>query len=117
MQYAQPLQLKMMDAPGSKVSDESFRILSNLLQPGSKDNYASAAEAIVALLPSDHPDSTPVWTFGETCIEIAEQIDYTHPAQLKLAGFIEYLSAEKPFGGRVMTPAHSSDRSSLMCSI
>lgn len=95
------LNLKMEGPEGEKVTNGTFNILRDYLQPNSSMTQESAAKAILNLLPKDSPDSTEVRTFGEMCIEIVEQIHYSHPSQIKLAALLEYLGPSKQLSGRV----------------
>lgn len=92
------LNLKMEGSEGSRVNDETFKILRDYLQPGSSMTMKSAASALLGLLPEDAPFSTDVWVFGEMCLEVAEQIHYSHPSQMKLAALLEYLGRFKQLG-------------------
>ncbi|KAL2850447.1 hypothetical protein BJX68DRAFT_266656 [Aspergillus pseudodeflectus] len=49
------------------------------------------------LLPENAPLSNEVWSAGTVIIEIAGQIPYSHPAQLKLATLVEHLSKAEKF--------------------
>jgi hypothetical protein len=71
--------------------DKVFVILRDLLQPDTTLSLESAAESVLALLPENAPLSTEIWSFGEVCFELSEQIPYHHPSQLKLARFLEYI--------------------------
>lgn len=97
------LDLKMVDPPGDPIPDKTFALLRDFLQPDSNLRLESVARSIEDFLPENAPLSTEVWDFGESCIEVAEQIPYYHPSQLKLTGLLEYL-ANSPKLGR----AHNS---------
>lgn len=71
--------------------DKVFVILRDLLQPDTTLSLESAAESVLALLPEKAPLSTEIWSFGEVCFELSEQIPYHHPSQLKLARLLEYI--------------------------
>ncbi|KAL1872447.1 hypothetical protein VTK73DRAFT_1525 [Phialemonium thermophilum] len=68
-----------------------FAILSDFLQPYSQMTISSAATAVLDLLPSNAPLSTEVWVTGELVLELAEQIPYNHPSQVKLAKMMEQM--------------------------
>ena len=92
------LVLKMEAPPGDPIPDKIFSLLREFLQPQSRRTLESVARLIIETLPDKAPQSREVWAFGESCIEIAEQIPYSHPSQLKLAGLIEYLANSVKLG-------------------
>lgn len=91
------LDLKMV-VPTSDIMHKVFKILRVFLQPNTVVTQQSAANSILDLLPDKAPESTEVWEFGELCIELAEQIPYHHPSQLKLVGLLHYLGMSTKFG-------------------
>ncbi|KAI9837081.1 MAG: hypothetical protein M1819_000730 [Sarea resinae] len=92
------LDLKLEDPPGHALTDKTFRLLRDFLQPDTVLTMESTAESILELLPENAPLSTDIWSFGETCIELAEQIPYYHPSQLKLAALFEHLGQSAKLG-------------------
>jgi len=91
------LYLRIED-PDDPLANKTLRILQGFLQPSSRLTIKDTAQSILALLTKDAPVSTEVWDFGETCIEIAEQIPYHHPSQIKLAALFEELGKSSKFG-------------------
>ncbi|RDW70677.1 DUF3632 domain-containing protein [Aspergillus mulundensis] len=81
----------------SPYSQEAvFAVLNDFLQPESTKPLHQAVREILALLPENAPESTEIWSAGDIIIEVASQIPYSHPSQLKLAQLVEQLiSAEK----------------------
>ncbi|KAI9860061.1 MAG: hypothetical protein M1813_006409 [Trichoglossum hirsutum] len=75
----------------SSSTDKIFIILRDFLQPDAALSLESTAKSILDLLPEEAPLSTEVWSFGELCFELAEQIPYYHPSQIKFARLLEYL--------------------------
>ena len=51
----------------------------------------STATSLLNMLPKDKVESTEVWMFWKFCIDLAEQIAYHHPLQLKLVELMQYL--------------------------
>jgi hypothetical protein len=79
-------------AGSSAYSDDKvFIILRDFLQPDSTLSVESATQSILDLLPENAPLSDEIWSFGEVCFELAEQIPYYHPSQLKFARLLEYI--------------------------
>lgn len=81
----------------SYSDDEFFSILNDFLQPETTKSLNEIVQSILALLPENAPGSGEIWSAGSTMIEIAEQIPYSHPSQLKLAALIEELSKTDKF--------------------
>ena len=96
------LELKMEEPSGDPSLDKTFALLRDFLQPESILTLEFTARSIEDLLPEKAPLSTEIWIFGETCVDIAEQIPYHHPSHLKLAALLEYL-ANSPKLGQVHT--------------
>jgi len=92
------LNLKMEDPPGDAIPDKTFALLRDFLEPHSTVTLEFTARSIEDLLPGKAPLSTEIWDFGESCIEVAEQIPYYHTSQLKLAGLLEYLASSPKLG-------------------
>jgi hypothetical protein len=72
-------------------------ILRDFLQPDSKTTLQSAAQSLLVLIPSNASSNAEVRSFGDICVELAEQIPYDHPSQLKLVGLLQYLSTSPKF--------------------
>jgi hypothetical protein len=85
------LDLQLEGPYGHVVTDKTFAILRDYLQPNSAMTLSSAEKSILDLLPNDDQYATDVLTFGEVCIEVVEQIPYYHPSQIKLARLLEHL--------------------------
>jgi hypothetical protein len=84
--------------PGQTYSDlHVLHILNEFLQPNSRKPLQETVDSILALLPENAPLSNEVWSAGTVIIEIAGQIPYSHPAQLKLAILVEQLSKADKF--------------------
>jgi hypothetical protein len=75
------------------LDQQAFAILRDFLEPDSKTSLNSACTSILALLPDKDPDGMPVWLLGELCIELAEQIPYSHISQLKLVRLLQQMSS------------------------
>lgn len=86
-----PLNLTIEKPTGNIVIDKTLDFLRDFLQPTTALSLRSTACSILDVLPDKAPNSTEVWCFGETCIDLAEQIPYNHPSQVKLAALLEYL--------------------------
>lgn len=81
------------DVGGTGYSDSKvFLILRDFLQPDTTKSLAFTVESILDLLPKNAPMSNEVCSAGEVCLELAEQIPYHHPSQIKLARVVEELS-------------------------
>jgi len=84
------LDLKTEGPTGHTLSDNTFHLLRGFPQPDTALILESTAQSILDLLAEKDPQSTEIWSFGEICIELAEQIPYHHPSQLKLVALLEY---------------------------
>lgn len=84
----------------SRSAHKLCAILLGYFDPKNPTSLHSTAVSILGVLPKNKPESTEVWMFGELCIELAEQIPYHHPFQLKLVGLLEYLQLS-PHLGRI----------------
>lgn len=69
-----------------------FLILQDYLQPDTETTLEYAVQSILALLPDNASLSNEANDLGEVCLELAEQIPYHHPSQIKLARVVEELS-------------------------
>lgn len=79
---------------GTTTFSESkvFLILQDYLQPDSKTSLESAVQSILSLIPENASLLTEVYYLGLVFLELAEQIPYDHPSQIKLARVVEELS-------------------------
>lgn len=68
-----------------------FPVLRDFLQPDTTLSLESAAQSILENLPENAPMSNQVYTFCTLCFELAEQIPYNHPSQVKFARLLEYM--------------------------
>ena len=84
--------------PPDPYEDKTFAILHDYLQPDTRLSLKSTANSILDLLPDNEPYSTTVYVFGGLCIELAEQIPYHHPSQLKLAELLRYIGMSTKLG-------------------
>lgn len=85
-------------AGGTEYSEARVAaILRDFLQPDTKLSLKDAAEALLVLIPTDASDYAEVFSFGEICVELAEQIPYRHPSQLKLTQLLHYVSRSPKF--------------------
>ena len=91
------LDLKI-EIPTDALTYKFFCILRDYLQPDTTLTLHSTALSVLELLPNDDPQSIEVAFFGETCVELAEQIPYHHPSQIKLAGLLESIGDSEKFG-------------------
>lgn len=60
---------------------EVFLILQEFFQPNSKISPEEAVDRIIAIFPDGYSDLRSI---NDVCLELAEQIPYHHPSQLKL---------------------------------
>ena len=102
------LDLKSEDSLDDPFTFKVFSLLSDHLQPDTTSTQQSTAKALLDLLPDGKPESSDIWSFGETCIDLAEQIPYHHPSQLKLAALLDCMGKSTKLksssGGKVSTP-------------
>ncbi|KAL8831639.1 MAG: hypothetical protein Q9191_000753 [Dirinaria sp. TL-2023a] len=91
------LKLKI-EEPAPKITVETYHILRDFLQPSSRMTVVNAAKLVLDLLPEEGAESDIVWSFGETCIEVAEQIPWHHPSQFKPAAFFEEIGRFSKLG-------------------
>jgi hypothetical protein len=78
--------------PKSDADQQTFAILRGFLQPDSKMSLGSASTSLLAFLPEEQPESIHIKLLGDVCIELAEQIPYSHPSQLKLARLLQRMA-------------------------
>jgi hypothetical protein len=84
--------------------EKVFQVLNDYLQPDTKMSLDSAVHSILALLPEKEPLSTEVWSVGEVVLQLAEQIPYHHPSQIKLARLMEGLTRSPKFTTELSEP-------------
>lgn len=84
---------------GTTAFSESkiFLILEDYLQPNSKTSLESAVQSILTLIPENASMSNEVYRVGQVFLELAEQIPYHHPSQIKLVRAVEELSRSAKF--------------------
>lgn len=87
-----------LEVPTESLAHKTFHILHDFLQPDTASTLETTAQSILDLLPENAPYGHEVWIFGETCIEVAEQIPYHHPSQLKLAALLDYIGMSPKLG-------------------
>lgn len=75
-------------------------ILRDFLQPGTKLSLREAAASLLDLIPANASGDAEVCSFGVICVELAEQIPYHHPSQLKFTQLLSYLSMSPKFVDR-----------------
>lgn len=76
-----------------------FLVLSHFLQPDSTLSSIDAAEHVISVFPYKYPDLRQLIS---VCFEIAEQIPYHHPSQIKLVRLLwivgrSAMHFEKPY--------------------
>lgn len=88
--------LEFRDRDDSEDSDADRKVahhLRDFLQPSSQAATVEAtSSSILDLLPKDDPQGDAVSKLSSECIELARQIPYSHPAQLKLVRAILKMS-------------------------
>lgn len=91
----------MEDPRGQDVFvDKAFDLLRDFLQPGTSLSLKTLSRQILRLLPERAPESYEAGMIGDLFIELAEQIPYHHPSQLKLVTLLESLG-KSPKVGRI----------------
>ena len=85
--------------PIDPYSLKTFAILRDYLEPDTQSSLESTACSILNLLPEKDPNhGIEVRSFSDLCIEIAEQIPYHHPSQLKLVELLAYIGMSEKLG-------------------
>lgn len=85
-------------AGGTNYSDARVAvILRDFLQPDTKLSLQEAATSLLILIPANASGHAEVCSFGGICVELAEQIPYHHPSQLKFTQLLRYLSISPKF--------------------
>ena len=78
---------------------KTFAILRDYLEPDSQLRLESTAASILNLLPEKDPNhGSEVYDFSGLCIELAEQIPYHHPSQLKLVELLAHIGMSDRLG-------------------
>ena len=90
--------LKLTPENDDKTAMRIFHILQDYLQPESSALLQGTVHAVFDVLPKGKPGSNEVWNFGQACLDIAEQMPYWHPSQLKLVGLVAELSYSTALG-------------------
>ena len=85
------LKFEMEDITESKLTEKTFHLLSDFLQPDSALKLNSIAQTIMTLLPERAVGSSELRSFNLLIFEFGEQIPYYHPSQHKLAALMERL--------------------------
>ena len=93
-----PLKLRLLEPLDDPAEDKTIAILQDYLQPDSKTSQDTAKQSLLDLLPENQPQSTKIWEFGMTCIELAEQIPYFHSSHAKLARLLDQMGKSPKFG-------------------
>lgn len=89
---------RITSAGGTDYSEARVAaILRDFLQPDTKLSVQEAAESLLVLIPANASNNAEVCSFGGICVELAEQIPYHHPSQLKLVQLLHYLSRSPKF--------------------
>nr|POF06892.1 hypothetical protein CFP56_31516 [Quercus suber] len=83
------LVLQPVEPGDDPIADQMFDILRETLQPDPKVSVDKAVAQIVELIPIKKYHSSELTMFLMTCLEIAEQIPYDHPAMVKLVTIID----------------------------
>lgn len=87
-------------------------ILRDFLQPDAKMSLEAAAKSLLVMIPAHAPESAEVHSFGEICVELAEQIPYHHSSHLKLVQLLRHLSRSPKFTSR-STPLVTFDHTAF----
>ena len=92
------LKLTLEDYPTKVIAmDRTYEILHDYLQPNSVLSVEAIRDQIIALLPDKAPMSPEMLAVVRTFLELAEQIPYHHPSQLKLVDLLVYLGQSTKF--------------------
>ena len=95
----------MEDIEDDVVTETTFNLLRDFLQPNSTLTLDITAPKLLELLPSQKAvGSTDLMAFNNICITFAEQIPYHHPSQHKLAALMEYLAGSMKLNVSNPTP-------------
>ena len=103
------LKLTTEDVGENAFVDKHFYLLQSYLQPDTSLTLDATSQKILDSIPEEKPSmSQEVWLFGELCIELAEQIPYHHPSQIRLADLLEKLAEWSKFGSFNYAGHHQS---------
>ena len=71
--------------PPPAFATKMLHILQDFLRPRAEKSATlkATAQAVLKALPDVPPHAGEIYKFGSVCQEVAEQIPYHHPAQLK----------------------------------
>ena len=87
------LKFEMEDFADHEVTEKTFYVLRDFLQPNAAPTLESTAQTLLDLLPAEKTvGSDELMFFNNVCIDFAEQIPYCHPSQHKLAALMECLA-------------------------
>ena len=87
------LKFEMEDIADHEVTEKTFHVLRDFLQPDSASTLESTARILLDLLPAEKTvGSDELMFLNNVCIEFAEQIPFSHPSQHKLAALMECLA-------------------------
>ena len=76
---------------------EVANVLRDFLQPNTKKSSKMVTEHIISMVPPNASGNAEVRSFGEICVELAEQIPYNHLSQLKLTALFQRLGKSPKF--------------------
>ncbi|KAK1770168.1 hypothetical protein QBC33DRAFT_609500 [Phialemonium atrogriseum] len=82
---------------GTNAEIKFANLLRDYVQLGDKRSVEDIAKEILAILPANGQYSTEMSAFSQLCVEIAVQIPYHHPSQMKLAYLLQYLARSPKF--------------------
>lgn len=74
------------------VDQQAFLVLRDFLQPDSETALNVASASILNMLPEEDPKELSILSLSELCIELAEQIPYSHPSQMKLVRLLQQVA-------------------------
>ncbi|KAL4959050.1 DUF3632 domain-containing protein [Aspergillus stella-maris] len=78
----------------------TFLVLKDFLQPDTTKSLEETALTLLSIIPDGKSRSAEIRSAGEVFIEVAGQVPYSHPSQLKLAALIKRLSWSDKFISR-----------------
>lgn len=93
------------DENSQEVDQRAFRILRDFLQPDSAMSLSTAYSSLLQILPDPEDDlkEEAIRDLADEFIDLASQIPYSHPAQMKLARTLQYMASSpkvlSPLGG------------------
>ena len=80
------------DSEQQAVDQRAFLVLRDYLQPDSEAALSAASASILNMLPEEDPKELSILSLSELCIELAEQIPYSHPSQMKLVRLLQQVA-------------------------